>query len=186
MPPLKNDVHERFSWLIAEGDTMTDAYRKLRPDAESAHVLGHRLYHRADVKQRVAEIKTEVALRSVMTISRKREILRQMVEGTFPTKVTRTPNGRLMATFDRLSALITDAKMAGEFAPEKHELINVNDLKLVFKSKGRNTAIVDAEIIEQEIPAMPPLEGEQPVPEPDLTQYKDAPMDPDQPQLDTL
>ena len=187
MPTLSNQLHERFAWLIAEGDTQAQAYKKLKPDAaSSAHVSGHKLYHRADVKQRIAEIQTEVALRSVMTISRKREILRQMVEGTFPTKVTRNPNGRLIATFDRLSALITDARIAGEFAPERHEILNANELKLVFKSKGRNTAIIDAEIVEREIPAMPVLQGEETPPETDYAQYEAAPIDPDQPQLDTI
>lgn len=175
---------------MAEGDTQAGAYKKLYPNAHSAaHVSGHNLYHQAKVKARIAEIQTEIAMRSCMTLSRKREILRQMVEGSLPTKVVRTPNGRLTATFDKLSALITDARIAGEFAPERHEIINANDLRLQFKSKGRNTAIVEAEITpveEKVVPALPAPEGSPEPPEPDFSVYQNAPVSLDQPQLDTL
>jgi hypothetical protein len=189
MPPLKNEVHEKFAWLIAEGGlSQAQAYLKIVPTSvKSAHVTGHNIYHRPEVKARVAEIAQEVATRSVMTISRKREILRQMVEGNLPTKVTRSPGGRYMATFDRLSALMVDARMAGEFAPEKHEVVNASDLKLEFSTKGRNTAIVEvqAEVtpVEQKPVESLPTPDQKTAPPPDFTQYEQVEIDPDGPQL---
>ena len=105
MPVLSNKLHERFAWLVAEGESHTEAYRKLMPHAGAPHVLGHKVYHRPEVLSRISEIREEVATRSILAISRKREILRQMVEGTFPTKVVRNHQGQLMAVFDRLAAM---------------------------------------------------------------------------------
>lgn len=195
MPPLNNKLHEKFAWLVAEGDSHTEAYRKINPHVASPRVLAHKVYHRADVKSRIAEIRQEVATRSIISISRKREILRQMVEGTFPTKVVRNPNGGMVAVFDRLAALNMDAKIAGEFAPERHEIV-ANDLRLTFKIKGRNTNapddsdIMEAEIVETKTDDIPQIED---APEDeffgteaDLSSFENAPADPSQPQLDTL
>jgi hypothetical protein len=195
MPPLNNKLHEKFAWLVAEGDSHTEAYRKINPHVASPRVLAHKVYHRADVKSRIAEIRQEVATRSIISISRKREILRQMVEGTFPTKVVRNPNGGMVAVFDRLAALNMDAKIAGEFAPERHEIV-ANDLRLTFKIKGRNTNapedsdIMEAEIVETKTDDIPQIED---APEDeffgteaDLSNFENAPADPGQPQLDTL
>lgn len=195
MPPLNNKLHEKFAWLVAEGDSHTEAYRKINPHVASPRVLAHKVYHRADVKSRIAEIRQEVATRSVLSISRKREILRQMVEGTFPTKVVRNPNGNLVAVFDRLAALNMDAKIAGEFAPERHEIV-ANDLRLTFKIKGRNTNapddsdIMEAEIIETKTDDVPLIEDasedESFGTDTDLSTFENAPADPGQPQIDTL
>lgn len=196
MPPLQNKLHERFAWLIAEGDTQTDAYKKLMPHVSAPHVLGHKVYHRPEVKSRIAEIREEVATRSVLTISRKREILRQMVEGQFPTKVIRNKKGDIVAIFDRIAALQMDAKLAGEFT-ERHEII-ANNLKLTFKIQGRNTRPedvidIDAQPVEDATqhalpePTHDPAEEEDySKMEVDLSQYEAAPMEPDQPQIHTI
>ena len=194
MPPLQNKLHEKFAWLVAEGDNHTEAYKKLMPHAGAPHVLGHKVYHRPDVKSRISEIQEEVNTRSVMQVSRKRELLRQMAEGLIPTKVVRNKSGGIMAIFDRVAAMQMDAKLGGEFAPERHELVGSN-LKLVFKIKGRNTKPdqepIDAEIVEEEIgsehiqqlPQLP--DSIQNIQDDvlDFKQYEDAPIDPDQPQL---
>lgn len=196
MPPLQNKLHERFAWLIAEGDTQTDAYKKLMPHAGAPHVLGHKVYHRPEVKSRVAEIREEVATRSILSISRKREILRQMVEGQFPTKVIRNKRGDIVAIFDRLAAMQMDAKLAGEFAPERHEIV-ANNLKLTFKIQGRNTRpddVIDIETQEVEdapqhaLPETTENAAEEDFSkmEVDLSQYESAPMEPDQPQINTI
>lgn len=189
MPPLQNKLHERFAWLVAEGDTQTDAYKKLMPHVNAPHVLGHKVYHRPEVKSRIAEIRQEVATRSVLSISRKREILRQMTEGQFPTKVIRNKRGDIVAIFDRLAAMQMDAKLAGEFAPERHEIVASN-LKLTFKIQGRNTApkdVIDAEIVEMDNHAENALpEGEHIPEDVDLSQYQEAPMELDQPQINNL
>jgi hypothetical protein len=72
-----------------------------------------------------------------MQIDVKRDLLRQMIEGTVPTKVVRNPNGTVTATFDRLAALTIDAKIAGEFAPEKLE-VSGDQIAMTFEVYGRN------------------------------------------------
>ena len=191
MPPLQNKLHERFAWLIAEGDSQTEAYKKLMPHVNAPHVLGHKVYHRPEVKTRISEVREEVATRSVMTISRKREILRQMIEGQFPTEVIRNKSGGIIAKFDRLAALQLDAKLAGEFAPERHEIIASN-LILTFKIQGRNTRpdvanVIDAEIVEEDTMERPALtEPDYPINDMDFSQYENSPIELDQTQITTL
>jgi len=114
MPRLKNRLHERFAWLIAEGMDRKAAYVKLCPHVADPATLGYKLYHRLDVKERIAEIQCEVHSRALMSIDAKRDQLRQMIEGTLPTKLTRRRDGTVEAVFDMLGALMADAKLAGE------------------------------------------------------------------------
>jgi len=121
MARLKNRLHERFAWLIAEGMDRKAAYAKICPYVSDPATQGYRLYHRPEVKSRIGEIQCEVHCRSLMAIDEKRDQLRQMIEGTIPTKLTRKRDGTVEAVFDMLGALIADAKMAGEFDGPKPE-----------------------------------------------------------------
>jgi hypothetical protein len=109
MPRLKNRLHERFAWLIAEGMDRKAAYTKLCPHVADPATMGYKLYHRLDVKGRIAEIQCEVHTRALMGIDEKRDLLRQMIEGTIPTKVNRRKDGTAEAVFDMLGALVADA-----------------------------------------------------------------------------
>jgi hypothetical protein len=77
-----------------------------------------------------------------MDLSRKREVLRQMAEGMIPTKTFNKDTGE---TYDALAALLADAKIAGEFAPEKLQINSANDLKLLFNVPHRD--VIDAEVV---------------------------------------
>lgn len=163
MPRLKNRTHERFCWLIAEGLSLTDAYRKLSPHVAHPGDRGYQLGKRTDIKQRISEIQGEIQSRAVMAIDAKRDLLRQMIEGTVPTKVTRNPNGTVTATFDRLAALTVDAKMAGEFAPEKVEVKGGDQISMTFEVYGRNHPCppkhwTDVKTIEVPAETVPPTE----------------------------
>jgi hypothetical protein len=138
MPRLKNRLHERFAHLIAEGLNYTEAYRKLCPHVAHPQDQGCVVARRTDVKQRISEIQAEVHSRALMCIDAKRDLLRQMIEGTVPTKVVRHANGTVTATFDRLAALTIDAKMAGEFAPEQVEVKGGDQIAMTFEVYGRN------------------------------------------------
>jgi hypothetical protein len=63
------------------------------------------------------------------SVDQKRDPLREMIEGTVPTKVNKSKDGSVEAVFDMLGALIADAKMAGEFdcpkLQSKHDGISV-------------------------------------------------------------
>jgi hypothetical protein len=136
MPRLKNRLHERFAWLIAEGLDRKAAYAKLCPHASDPATLGYRLYRRLDVKTRISEIQSEVNCRALMAIDEKRDLLRQMIEGVIPTKVNRRKDGSVEAVFDRLGALIVDAKMAGEFDGVKIE--EQPEIEMTFEVYHRN------------------------------------------------
>ena len=136
MPRLKNRLLERFAWLIAEGMDRKAAYAKLCPQVTDPATLGYKLYHRPDVKCRIAEIQCEVHSRALMGIEEKRDLLRQMIEGTVPTKVNKRKDGTVEAVFDMLGALVADAKMAGEFDGKAAK--NEPEVKLKFEVYHRN------------------------------------------------
>jgi hypothetical protein len=136
MPRLKNRLHERFAWLIAEGMDRKAAYAKLCLQVSDPGTLGYKLYHRTDVKGRIAEIQCEVHTRALMGIDEKRDLLRQMIEGTIPTKVNKRRDGTVEAVFDMLGALVADAKMAGEF--DGNAAVKEPEIKLEFEMYHRN------------------------------------------------
>jgi len=137
MPRLSNRLHERFAWLVAEGLDRQAAYAQLAPHAKNPGQIGYQLYKRTDVKARIAEIQTEVNCRSLMAIDNKRDLLRQMIEGAIPTKVVKRADGKIEATFDRLQALMADAKLAGELSEQAAPEANT-DIKLSFEVYHRN------------------------------------------------
>ena len=149
MPRLKNRLHERFAWLIAEGLERKAAYAKLCPHVADPATLGCKLYHRTDVKTRISEIQCEVHSRALMAIDEKRDLLRQMIEGTAPTKVSRRRDGTVEAVFDMLGALIADAKMAGEF--DGPALRTDPEVKLSFEVYHRNHPNPPREWLEREL-----------------------------------
>jgi hypothetical protein len=149
MPRLKNRLHERFAWLIAEGMDRKAAYAKLCPHVSDPGTLGYKLYHRTDVKGRIAEIQCEVHSRALMGIDEKRDLLRQMIEGTLPTKVSRRKDGGVEVVYDRLGALIADAKMAGEF--DGTAVVKEPEIKLKFEMYHRNHPNPPREWLEREL-----------------------------------
>ena len=163
------------------------AFQKLMPHAADPAAQGCVLYRRPDVKTRIAEIQTEVNSRAVMALDEKRDILRQMIEGTVPTKIIRKADGKVEAIFDRLQALITDAKVNGEFAPEKVEL-NSAPISLTFEMYGRNDRIapkawLDAEFAEEPEPIAIEDSTKQSM---DLSDYQDATVNENSPSLEDL
>ena len=140
--------HERFAHLVAEGETHLDAYNKVFPGDINPKGKAHKLSQDLEVMAKIAEIRDEVNSRSVLVLTRKRELLRQMGEGMIPTKVTNGAQG-VSETFDRLAAIQLDAKLAGEF--EDVLRIGDNNLRLQFTVGGRGSATVDPEVIEAQI-----------------------------------
>jgi hypothetical protein len=153
MPRLKNRLHERFAWLIAEGVDRKTAYLKLCPHVSDPATLGYKLYRRLDVKSRISEIQSEVHSRALMAIDEKRDRLRQMIEGVIPTKITKRPDGTVEAVFDMLGAIIADSKIAGEFdgpKPQRRE----QEIRMTFEMYHRNHPNPPREWMERKL-AMP-------------------------------
>ena len=71
-----------------------------------------------------------------MAIDEKRDLLRQMIEGTVPTKLNKRKDGTVEAVFDMLGALVADAKMAGEF--DGTAIVKEPQIKLEFEMYHRN------------------------------------------------
>jgi hypothetical protein len=112
------------------------AYTKLCPHVADPATMGYKLYHRLDVKGRIAEIQCEVHSRALMGIDEKRDLLRQMIEGTISTKVNKLRDGGVEAVFDLLGALVADAKMAGEF--DGTAAVQEPEIKMEFEVYHRN------------------------------------------------
>jgi hypothetical protein len=142
MPTLSNPRYEKFAILIADGKTPAEAYKILYPANKYPHQSSYKLSREPEVEARISEFREEVALRAVMDLSQKREVLRQMALGMTPTKTFNKDTGE---TFDCLAALLADAKIAGEFAPEKLQINSASDLKLLFNVPHRD--VVDAELV---------------------------------------
>jgi hypothetical protein len=137
MPRLANRLHERFCWLVAEGLDRQAAYAQVAPHIKNPGQVGYQLYKKPEIKARIAEIQTEVHCRSLMALDSKRDLLRQMIEGTIPTKVVKRPNGSVEAVFDRLGALMADAKLAGELTESPQQTAG-GDVRLTFEVYHRN------------------------------------------------
>jgi hypothetical protein len=101
------------------------------------------------VKSRVAEIQAQVDSRALMTIDEKRDRLRQMIEGTLPTKVLRKPDGSVEVVYDRLGALIADSKLAGEY--DGPRVNKEPELKLDFQILHRNHPCPPPEYLDREL-----------------------------------
>lgn len=163
--------------------TPKEAYAKLNPGVTQPLSGGRQLMLRADVAARIAEIQNEVQSRAIACIDLKRDLLRQMIEGTVPTKVIRKADGKVEAVFDRLAALTVDAKLAGEFAEDRKPAADEN-IKLTFEVYHRNSK-PPKEYLEAEIVAPEPVPVDAALaPQLTLDQYNNAPLD--QPDLDTL
>jgi phage terminase small subunit len=170
-------MHERFAYLMAEGIGCGEAYKRLNPHVVDPNASGCRVAARPEVKVRIAEIQTEVHSRAVMGIDQKRDLLRQMIEGTVPTKVVRKSDGKVEAVYDRLLALQTDAKISGEL--EGRQQTDGNALSLTFKMYGRDDKLAPKEWLEAElIPVTKEIEAKPT----DLSQYAQE-VDPEQPNI---
>jgi hypothetical protein len=184
MPALSNPKHERFARLVIQGMTQVDAYKKCYPNAgtntvnNDSSVLGRRL----DVKARIAEMQEVIDSYFPITQGERRDMLRRMAEGREPTKVIKKSDGKIEAVFDKIAALTLDARLAGDFAPEQHQVNVGPTLKLEFNMVGRNSkpnAALEAEWerIDPERKQLPePPEGQQD----DFSQYIDADIRPNQ------
>lgn len=78
--PLKNARHEKFALKVAEGKSATEAYRLAGYGAKDADTAGPRLSGNVGIQKRVAHLQKKAETRTVLTITRKREILCDIAE----------------------------------------------------------------------------------------------------------
>lgn len=115
MAILKNQKHERFAQLIAIGKAASAAYAEVYgKKGASADASASRLTRNVKVSARVAKLQQKAAEKAVLTLARKRELLREMAEGERPTKRIEDADGPT-EVFEAVKAIELDAKLAGEF-----------------------------------------------------------------------
>jgi len=142
MPLLKNPRHEKFAQLVAVGRSAMSAYAEVyKTKGKSAANAASRLMENLSVQDRIREIQGKAAAVAVLTLERKREMLRKIAEGKMPSKVVNGPMGPV-ETFDIAKAIELDAKLAGELT-ERRE-VSVDD--------RRDTAVEAAERVKAVIP----------------------------------
>lgn len=160
MPCLENHTHEHVAQLVAGGKDPCEAYKLIKPFAKHPRQLAYSIAKREDFRMRVEELRSEVAMRSVLDISKKREMLRQMAEGIIPTKIIDKESGK---HYDCLAALLADAKIAGDFAAEELHIRSSRDLKLIFEVPHRDAPVLEGEFSPVVPPALQDKAEEQPV-----------------------
>ena len=132
---LKNQLHENFARLMAEGLTPTDAYRRLKPSSRHPSVLGSRLWNRQEIRIRIAEIAEKATNEQNLPIMKKLELLEGQIRGEIPTKVIDRGNGQVEEIFDSLGAISLHTRICGDAVTQKPES---PVLKLQFNILGRN------------------------------------------------
>ncbi len=107
-----NVRQERFCEFISSGESQTEAYLKAgwKVTRLSARVNASDLLTKPNIKARIAVLRAPQTKKAVLTKDRKREIMRDIAESS------------TQKTQDRLRAIEIDAKLAGDFAPERVEL----------------------------------------------------------------
>ena len=118
MPALDNPRHEHFARLMATGTvSQSAAYAQTYPDSDPDSVRANcsRLtMENYGVTERIRELQSKT---TVLTLSRKRELLSEMAEGKRPSKrvIIRGPDGETeRLEHDHTGAIELDAKLAGE------------------------------------------------------------------------
>lgn len=101
--PLQNARHELFAQAWAKGGSGSDAYAEAGYDAKNAESNATRLMGNDGIKARRDWLQSQAATGTVLTIQRKREILREIAE-----------DGE--KDCDRINAIKADDNLAGDGA----------------------------------------------------------------------
>lgn len=109
--PLTTRV-KRFCEFVASGISGTEAWIKAghKCNREAARAAASRALARANVQDHLNTLRKTQTKRALLSKEDKREILRDIIDSA------------TQKTQDRLRAIEIDAKLAGDFAPEKHIL----------------------------------------------------------------
>lgn len=107
-----NTRQERFCEFVAAGESQTDAYLKagFQVDKSVARRNAARLLTNADIQNRVAVLRGSQTRAALSTRDHKRRTLLTLMED---------PRQK---TSDRLRAMEIDARLAGQFEPDRTEI----------------------------------------------------------------
>lgn len=107
-----NIRQERFCELVASGNSATQAYIEAgyKVSEKVAGTNGPRMLQNAGIKARISNLRAPQTKKTLSSRDEKRELLREI----FMEKSHKLP--------DRLRALELDAKLAGQFEPDRTEI----------------------------------------------------------------
>jgi len=130
MKKALNTRQERFCEFIAAGEKQTDAYVKagFKVPKSVARRNAARLRTKADIKNRVAELRAPQTAAALLTRDRKRELLARIAEDTTATRS------------DRIRAIEVDAKLAGHFEPDRMAVETGPSTLESIRERARNVA----------------------------------------------
>jgi len=83
-------------------------------------------------------------MRTTISLAHKRDLLSKMTLGELPTEIIKLPGGKSITKFQPLSALKYDAKLSGEEAAKKIDVMGTG-LKLSFVLPNRDGSIKEVE-----------------------------------------
>lgn len=142
LPSLKD---ERFCLLIVRGTPPCEASKIAYPNNKNhgKASVSERL-SRNHINQRIEFLRNEIAMRTTISLAHKRDLLAKMAIGEIPTETIKLPGGKSIQKFQPLSAIKYDAKLSGEEAAKKIDVMGTG-LKLSFVMPDRNGQFTDIE-----------------------------------------
>lgn len=125
-----NVRQERFCEFVAAGDNQTEAYIQagFKTSKAAARRAASRMLTNADILKRIAELRKPVTRKMLSARDHKREMLYLIMEDK---------NENIMA---RLKAIEIDAKLAGQFEPDRKELQMSNSTLQSIKERAMHVA----------------------------------------------
>lgn len=117
----QNERREKFAQLVAEGKSLSDAYRGagfISTNPSTVNSTASRLYHSEDIQQRIAEIRAELYPARIMTA---KEIQQKLTE--FATR-TEQPDGVIPSIAEATRAAEILCRISGLFLDRKE--VNVS------------------------------------------------------------
>jgi|DEB3_MinimDraft_2_1074329.scaffolds.fasta_scaffold02151_4 phage terminase small subunit len=130
MPILSNARHEAFALAIARGDGVSETYAALYPGERNATTLygkANKLHARPEVRERIAEIKSQFATRTTITAQRVLEELAKIGFANYSDFLTIDDTGRTNVDVSKLSKdqMAAIAEMQIDTAPDGKQRVKV-------------------------------------------------------------
>jgi hypothetical protein len=131
---------EIFAQAIAMGNTQSDAYRTMLPGTkakiENIHTIAGRIAAKVEVKSRVNELQVEGKENFMISVTQKKEWLKQVVERSLQVKEVINRDGEAIGQFkfqggDAIRAIHELNKMDGDHSAEKRQITGADGSDLI-------------------------------------------------------
>jgi len=148
---------ERFALLIVRGTPPCQAHRIAYPKVQNhSSAKASEVMNREHIATRIEVLRQEIAMRTVVSMEHKRDLLSQMALCETPTEIIELPGGKQIRKFQPLAALKYDAKLSGEEAAKKIDVMG-SGLSLSFVLPSRDGSFQTPPTLEAETEALEAL-----------------------------